>query len=96
MILRTPADDAFSRCVRARVEYHCEICWMQHGETSHGLGASHHFGRAHWGVRFHPLNAESACTACHYRVGGTHDRMVWVLGPRLEELRELRDDKALS
>ena len=70
----TPADSAFSKCVRERAGWRCENCGTQHDQSSRGLGCSHHHGRGNWSIRFHPLNAESLCTACHYAMGGTEER----------------------
>lgn len=96
-IKRTPADIAFSKCIRERSGWLCESCGTQHPENSRGLEASHHIGRGSWGVRFSPLNAEALCTACHFRVGGTKWRIEEVLTEAEQELiRERRDDVGLA
>ena len=75
----TPADAAFSKCVRARAGWACERCGAYHGPGSRGLGCSHHHGRGAWAIRLDPLNAEALCTACHFLVGGTEERRKEVL-----------------
>ncbi len=76
----TPADKAFSRCVRIRVNWKCERCGNQfYPPATGGLDCSHHHGRAAWGVRLDPLNAEALCYGCHSHVGGTQERREEVL-----------------
>lgn len=78
-IKRTPADIAFSKCVRARAGWKCERCGSQHDASSIGLDCSHHHSRANWSIRFEPMGAEALCYGCHSRVGGTQDRRDEVL-----------------
>lgn len=93
----TPADSAFSKCVRERAGWRCERCGEQHNRTSQGLHASHHHRRGQWGVRFDPMNAESLCYGCHSHVGGTQERMDEVLTePEQQLLRERKEDIALA
>ena len=73
-IKTTPADAAFSKCVRERSEWRCERCGAQHGPSSTGLHCSHHERRGHWSIRFNPMNAEALCYGCHSAVGGTKSR----------------------
>lgn len=79
---RTPADIAFSQCVRERSNWTCECCGAKHTENSRGLDCSHGHSRGKWAVRFDPMNAESLCTACHFREGGL-SRIEKSLGKRL-------------
>lgn len=96
-IKRTPADDAFSKCVRERVNYRCERCNTYHAPNNAALHASHHHRRGQWGVRFHPWNAEALCYGCHSHHGGTQQRMDEVLTEAQQELlRERRDDIGLA
>ena len=69
-IKRTPADIAFSLCIRERSDWKCERCGTQYAPNSRGLECSHYHTRGKWGVRFHPLNAEALCTGCHFLEGG--------------------------
>ncbi len=96
-IKRTPADIAFSKCIRERAEWRCECCGAQHNESSPGLECSHHHSRGNWTIRFNPLGAESLCTACHFRVGGTEKRRNEVL-TKVEQdlLYELMEDRDLG
>lgn len=62
----TPADAAFSLCVRERANWTCERCLRQTpSDKRMGLHCSHWIGRGSWGVRFHPLNAFAHCYGCH-------------------------------
>lgn len=63
MIKRTPADIAFSLCVRERAGWQCERC----GSRPHAMGlhCAHVMSRGHWSVRFDPSNAIAACYGCH-------------------------------
>lgn len=70
----TPADSAFSKCVRERAEWKCEKCGTQYDESSQGLHCSHHHSRGNWSIRFDPLNAEALCYGCHSHYGGTEQR----------------------
>lgn len=97
MIKRTPADDAFSKCVRARANYTCERCGAVHQPNSTGLHCSHHFRRGNWGIRFDPLNAEALCYGCHSHIGGTEERMREVMtDAQIEILREKKEDTSLG
>ncbi len=68
-LLITPADKAFSDCVRERADFRCERCGRQvdryDGNARKGLHCSHWIGRGSWGTRFHPLNAYAHCYGCH-------------------------------
>ena len=79
-INRTPADIAFSNCVRERASWHCERCAKYFPEGNRGgLDCSHHHSRGNWAIRFEPLNAEALCYGCHAHVGGTEERRAEVL-----------------
>lgn len=65
-LLITPADKAFSLCVRERANWRCERCGrITPDDKRMGLHCSHWIGRGSWGVRFHPLNAAAHCYGCH-------------------------------
>lgn len=98
---RTPADDWFSKCVRERANWTCEICNTHYPDAAaNGAGqldCSHHEGRGNWSVRFDPDNAECACCACHFREGGTERRAREALGDgRYEILMEKARDTELG
>ena len=59
----TPADAAFSKCVRERASWRCERCGGS--PAPGGLHCSHFHGRGKWSVRFEPLNATALCMGCH-------------------------------
>ena len=96
-----PADTAFSKCVRERTDYTCEVCGGQYEEGDRGLHCSHYFGRRAYSVRFDPANAFAHCFACHQRLGSNPDDFArWadgVLGSgRVQLLRERREDNSLG
>lgn len=71
---RTPADIAFSKCIRTLANYCCEVCGTGYTESDTGLHCSHFHGRANWSVRLDPKNAEAACYGCHAKLEGSpHD-----------------------
>ena len=94
----TPADKAFSLCVRERVNYTCERCGTYAPkELSKRLDASHFHGRGKWSVRFDPDNVFACCYGCHAYLGAHPiEHMYWVqerLGPyRFEALAERARD----
>lgn len=97
-IKRTPADDAFSKCVRERANWTCEKCnkYFPEGKRQ-GLDCSHHYGRRNWSIRLEPINAESLCYGCHSHYGGTEDRRKEVLNKgELEILIEKKNDIQLG
>ena len=87
---RTPADDAFSRCVRERANWTCELCKTVHPDAqatgrSRALHCSHFIGRGNWSVRFDAFNAFCHCYACHVRFGSDkylqekhHAEVFWI------------------
>ena len=71
---RTQADIWFSRCVRERANWVCELCKTVHPDAqatgrSRALHCSHFIGRGNWSVRFDAFNAFCHCYACHVRFG---------------------------
>lgn len=87
-VKRTPADDAFSLCVRERAGWTCEKCgkYYPEGAGRKGLHCSHYIGRGNWSVRLDRDNAESLCYGCHSHHGGTERRAREVLGDGLWEI----------
>jgi len=61
----TPADSAFSKCIRTRDHYTCQRCSTSYTPSDTGLHCSHFHGRGNWSVRLDPENAESHCYGCH-------------------------------
>ena len=65
----SPADTAFSRCLRAANDYICESCGIQKPPTglpgSAGMECSHRYGRRHRTVRWCKENADCLCSGCH-------------------------------
>lgn len=92
-IKRTPADIAFSKCVRAASDWTCQRCAKQYSDNSTGLECSHHHSRGNWSIRFDPMNAEALCTGCHFLEGGTEQRRKQVLTEAEQEIlfEKMRD-----
>jgi len=68
---RSPADDAFSKCVRAANNYNCEKCGSAYDKSSTGLHCSHVFSRRHRTIRWCKDNAQPLCYSCHGWFGGS-------------------------
>lgn len=66
----TPADSAFSKCVRERNNWTCERCNKQYEENSMGLHCSHVYTRSHRTIRWCGDNAQALCFSCHQWYGG--------------------------
>lgn len=95
-IKKSPADIAFSKCVRASQGYKCQKCGAQHDSSSAGLHCSHNFSRRHRAIRWCTDNALSLCASCHSWFGGNPaDSGRWLetfVGEGvLDLLREKRD-----
>lgn len=56
----SPADAAFSKCVREANGYTCEMCG-----TVGRMETSHVFSRRHRTIRWDKMNANCLCHACH-------------------------------
>lgn len=99
---RTPADIAYSNCVRERENWICGNCGTEYPDAqmkgnSLSLDCSHHEGRGNWSVRFDPDNAECLCCACHFSDGGTERRARKVLGDgKYDRLIEKKNDTELG
>lgn len=69
-IKRTPADKAFSDCIRLAADWTCNRCGSYSPEEKRmGLHCSHYHGRGKWGTRFVVDNAEALCYGCHQYLG---------------------------
>lgn len=65
LIKITPADSAFSLCVRERASWKCERCGTQYTPPTQALHCCHWSSRGNWSVRFDPSNAIAMCMGCH-------------------------------
>lgn len=69
-IKRSPADKAFSDCVREAADYTC--AWsgkkFERGNAQ-GLHCSHHYSRSHRNIRWDEMNACALSFAAHKRYG---------------------------
>ena len=81
-IKRDKIDDLFSKCVRERASWTCEVCGKYYPEGNRqGLHCSHFYSRRYKGLRYHPLNAAAHCFACHQKLGGNPiDFNAWIEG----------------
>lgn len=70
LIKRSPADAAFSDCVRERADYTCERCQTIYRTRPQGLHCAHVYSRRHKSVRHHADNAVALCYSCHNWAGG--------------------------
>ncbi|AUR93089.1 NinG protein [Vibrio phage 1.182.O._10N.286.46.E1] len=66
----SPADSAFSKCIRAANDYTCKRCGKQYDQSSTGLHCSHNFSRRHRTIRWCKDNAIPLCYSCHQWYGG--------------------------
>ena len=58
-------DGLFSRLVRERDDYTCQICQVNFRDNKGYLDCSHHVGRSKGNTRWYPDNASSKCRECH-------------------------------
>lgn len=73
-IKTTPADAAFSNCVRERAEWRCEWpgCNKLYAPPTSGLQCAHFFPRGDWSTRLEPMNCLALCYAHHNYADGHH------------------------
>jgi len=76
----TPADEAFSKCVRERADWTCERCGKYFPEgTRGGIHCSHIYSRGHRTIRWAGDNAQALCVSCHDWYGkDPADSGIWV------------------
>ena len=98
----SPADIAFSQCVRAAADYTCQMCGIQKPPVSRrggsGMECSHRYSRRHRTIRWSKINADCLCTGCHRKFGESPiDAMKWLLEyageGQIELLIEKRNQK---
>lgn len=66
---RSPADNWFSKCIRAQANYTCQRCGKVYDKSSTGLHCSHNFSRRHRTIRWCVENAFALCYSCHQWFG---------------------------
>jgi len=64
-VRRSTCDALFSKLIRERDDYTCQICGENFRDNPGFLDCSHHIGRARGSTRFYPDNASSKCRDCH-------------------------------
>ncbi|PUB87053.1 MAG: hypothetical protein DBP02_02070 [gamma proteobacterium symbiont of Ctena orbiculata] len=92
-----PADTWFSKCIRERAGWICEVCNKQYEENSQGLHCSHFWSRRHRATRWDADNAAAHCFGCHQRLGGNPIEFADWIEQHLGEARmEIVRGKAMS
>jgi len=96
MVRISPADTAFSKCIRERDDRFCQRCGRRYPKNSADLHCSHNFSRRYRNIRWHPLNAMALGLTCHRWYGGSPRYSALWLENKIglagvEELRRLRD-----
>lgn len=69
-IRRSKYDDIFSKCIRERDEWTCQVCGKTYAPKSQGLHCSHFYSRRHQATRYDPINACAKCYSCHQKLTG--------------------------
>ena len=95
------SDKWFSRCIRERTAWTCEVCGSVHEEGSQGLQCSHYFGRRANALRWAKDNAFAMCWGCHQKLGSNPDYFrLWAVNKvgqgMIDILREKREDINLA
>lgn len=96
-IKRTPADIAFSKCVREAAAWVCQKCKTPYPPNAKGLECAHYQTRGKWSTRFDPFNVAALCTGCHMYIDShPHEKIAWFqshLGEARAEAVRLQSDK---
>lgn len=66
---RSPADIAFSKCVRERNDWICEYCNRDFSGNTSILDCSHFYGRRAKSTRWDGDNCFAHCRGCHNKLG---------------------------
>lgn len=89
-IKRTPADAAFSDCVREAHDYTCQNCGINLRHNPRAMHLSHFYGRRSKSTRWAKENGFCLCAGCHNWMGEhPHEHSQWVqdqLGDGLFEI----------
>ena len=100
-VVVTPADSAFSKCIRQRDGWTCQRCGGQYELGTQALHCSHWHGRGSWSLRFNPDNCDAMCYGCHMHL--TANPMLhrdWQIERKgeglLQILQELSNDTTLG
>ena len=90
----SPADKAFSTCVREAHDWTCERCGKHFEPWSMGLHNSHIFSRRHRTIRWCKENTQCLCFTCHQWFGGNPaDSGRWLVDVCGEAFRDLLREK---
>lgn len=68
-IKRTPADKAFSDCLREAHDYTCQHCGKNNRHNPQACHLSHFYGRRGRSTRWYKENATCLCAGCHNYFG---------------------------
>ena len=84
---RDPLDAVFSRLVRERADWTCEVCGKYFPERrGAGIHASHYWGRRGRSTRWYGMNVFAHCFGCHQKLGSKpHEFRSWVFNAIGEE-----------
>lgn len=78
-IKRTPADAAFSDCVREAHDYNCQHCGKNNRDNPKACHLSHFCGRRAKSTRWFKENGFCLCAGCHMYMGEhPHEHDKWV------------------
>jgi len=91
-----PVDTLFSKYIRERANWKCEVCGRDYSQEHQKLDCCHYKGRGRESTRFDPQNCIAACKGCHWKFHEDkrlHDEfMLKRLGQRDFDLLVLRSN----
>ena len=94
----SPADIAFSQCVRAANDYVCQKCGIQKLPNGRrggsGMECSHRYSRRHRTIRWAKDNADCLCSGCHRWFGENPiDAVAWLTQKNSKGALEILTEK---
>lgn len=96
-IKRTPADAAFSDCVREAHDFTCQKCGINMRHNPRAMHLSHFYGRRGKSTRWAKENGFCICAGCHNWLGEhPHEHTEWVKHTIGEGLFDILTEKAHS
>ena len=96
-IKRTPADAAFSDCVREAHDFTCQKCGINMRHNPRAMHLSHFYGRRGKSTRWAKENGFCICAGCHNWLGEhPYEHTEWVKHNLGEGLFDILTQKAHS
>jgi len=96
-IKRTPADAAFSDCVREAHDFTCQKCGINMRHNPRAMHLSHFYGRRSKSTRWAKENGFCICAGCHNWLGEhPHEHTEWVKHTIGDSLFDILTEKAHS